>query len=98
MRTSSPAQAVAVLAIAAGLLPAAALASGGDDVVLRRDGSKAVPAPANVEPISESALATDGFDWRDAGLGAGVGALVVALGAAGTISLRGYPTGPVPNR
>jgi hypothetical protein len=69
----------AALAIATTLQPATAAG----DVVLRRDGSKAVsvlgPGPTK---------AADGFDWGDAGLGAGAAALALALGAAGATSLR----------
>jgi hypothetical protein len=54
--------------------------------VLRRDGSKAVPFVADLEP--DAAAPADGFDWGDAGLGAGVGALAVALAGAGLVSLR----------
>ena len=68
----------------------------GDDIVLRRDGSKAVPFEPHRNPTETSAKATGGFDWGDAGLGAG--ALVVVLGAAGALSLRGRQVAPMARR
>lgn len=56
--------------------------------VLRRDGSRAVPFVADVDPEAEAATPADGFDWGDASLGAGVGALAVALAATGAISFH----------
>ena len=65
---------------------------------LRRDGSKAVPFVANVGSEAATAAApADGFDWGDAGLGAGVGALAVALAAVGAVSLRGRQVRARPN-
>ncbi len=95
MRISTLTRASATtLTIAAGLLPPNAAASG-DDIVLRRDGSKAVPFVQNLNPRETSANAAEGFDWRDAGLGAGAGALLVALGAAGVFSLRSRQVAPM---
>ena len=65
----------------------------GDDIVLRRDGSKAVAFEPYPGP---SATAT--FDWGDAGLGALAGAIVVVLGATGAFSLRGRQVAPVSRR
>ncbi|MGH2960972.1 MAG: hypothetical protein ACRDL3_02085, partial [Solirubrobacterales bacterium] len=55
----------------------------GDDLTLRRDGSKAVPFVADLDP--EPAAAGDGFDWSDAAIGAGLGAAAVALAVAGAV-------------
>ena len=68
----------------------------GDDIVLRRDGSKAVPFEPYRNPTETRAKAAEGFDWGDAGLGAG--ALVVVLGAAGALSLRGRQVAPMARR
>jgi hypothetical protein len=80
----------AALSIAAALLPATASA-GGDDFVLRRDPAKAVPVqvPADADPGQTSGQAGEAFDWGDAALGAGVGALVVGILAAGVGTARG---------
>lgn len=78
----------ATLAMATALSPATAVA-GGDDIVLRRDGSKAVPFQKTVEPAGTDLRGAGGFDWGDAGVGAGAAALAAALAAAGAVSLRG---------
>ena len=95
MRILTPIRAsAATLAIATTLLPTSAWASGDDQIVIRRDGSQAVQVPAIAEQGGTSAQAADGFDWRDAGLGAGATALALALGAAGALSLRGRLIAP----
>ena len=68
--------AVAALAIAA-MLGAPTTSAG--DPVLRRDGSKAVPVVVPPEPAAHS----DGFDWGDAGIGAGTAAVALLLAATG---------------
>ena len=73
--------AVAAVAIAATLGTSTASA---DDIVLRRDGSKAVPVVTPSEPVTRA----DGFDWGDAGIGAGILAGLVLLGAAGFLATR----------
>jgi hypothetical protein len=67
--------ALLTLAVAAPAAPAA----GDEDIVLHRDGSKAAPVVVPEPPAS-----SDGFDWGDAGVGAGagVGALLVAAAGA----------------
>ena len=75
--------AIAALAIAATLGTSTASA----DIVVRRDGSKAVEVPA-VAPASTTENTADGFDLGDAGVGA-AGMLALALGVAGAVSLRG---------
>jgi uncharacterized protein HemX len=74
----------ATLAIAAAVQPASAFG----DVVLRRDGSKAVNVPADTSRVQTSPSATEEFDWGDAGIGAGTAVIALALGAAGGTSLR----------
>jgi hypothetical protein len=68
---------VAVLAV-----PAASA----DDIVIRRDPSKAVYVPAPPPPASPDTGA--GFQLDDAGIGA-AGMLTIVLGLAGVASLRG---------
>lgn len=75
--------AIAALAIAATLGTSTASA----DIVVRRDGSKAVDVPA-VAPASTSENTADGFDLGDAGVGA-AGMFALALGVAAAVSLRG---------
>ena len=75
--------AIAALSIAATLGTSTASA----DIVVRRDGSKAVDVPA-VAPGSTSENTADGFDLGDAGVGA-AGMLALALGVAAAVSLRG---------
>jgi hypothetical protein len=66
--------ALLTLAVAAPAAPAA----GDEDIVLHRDGSKAVPVL-----VPEPPAPSDGFDWGDAGIGgAGVAALLVAAAGA----------------
>jgi hypothetical protein len=97
MRISTPIRAIAAtLAIATTLLPAGASASGEDPIVIRRDGSQAVYAPAIADPRGTSPQAAEGIDWGDAGLGAGAAALALALGTAGAFSLRRRRIGPRP--
>ena len=74
--------AVAALAIAATLGTSTASAG---DIVIRRDGSKAVDVPA-VTPIRPDAA--DGFHLDDAGVGA-AGMLALVLASVGLVSLRG---------
>jgi hypothetical protein len=71
--------AVAALAIAATM--AAPTASAGD-IVIRRDGSKAVDVPASLA----SPRTADGFQLDDAGVGA-AGMLALVLASAGLVSL-----------
>ena len=75
--------AIAALTIAAALGTSTASAG---DIVVRRDGSKAVDVPAVA--VSTSDDTADGFDIGDAGVGA-AGMLALALGVAGAVSLRG---------
>jgi hypothetical protein len=86
MRNRTPIRTIAAtLAIAASLSPATAAAS---DIVIRRDGSKALNVPADTTPAPTAANSTDGFQWDDAGLGAGA-MLAIALASAGVVSVRG---------
>ena len=82
--------AVAAVAIAATL--GAPSASSGD-IVIRRDGSKAVDVPA--APPAPSPEAADGFQLDDAGVGA-AGMLALVLASAGLVSLRGRRAGLAP--
>ena len=75
--------AVVAVAIAAALGPPSASA----DIVMRRDGSKAVDVPA-APPAPIRADAGDGFDLDDAGVGA-AGMLGLVLASFGVVSLRG---------
>jgi hypothetical protein len=121
---------LATIALAVGTIAAlAAPAWGqGDDLTLRRDGSKAVPLVADVsvkgdanapnvpalrrdgseaepfvaqvgtaskQPVDSSAAPTtsgvsSGFDWGDAAIGAGLGAVaaLLAVGAVGAVRRR----------
>ena len=86
MRTPGSARAAVVAVVIGATVGAPAIAAG--EVVLRRDGSKAVeyvPAPS-AAPTSPQAA--DGFQLDDAGLGA-AGMLVLALATAGAVSRRG---------
>jgi hypothetical protein len=76
--------AVVVAAIAATLGPPTASAG---DIVIRRDGSKAVDVPA-ARPAPIRPDAADGFHLDDAGVGA-AGMLALVLASAGLVSLRG---------
>jgi hypothetical protein len=60
--------------------PQTAQRSDDSSVVLRRDGSQAVPFVADVAP--QATATSDGFDWGDAGIGA-TAMLVLAGIAAG---------------
>ncbi len=66
--------------------PQTAQRSDDSGVVLRRDGSQAVPFVADVGP--EATATSDGFDWGDAGIGA-TSMLVLAAIAAGAALLLG---------
>jgi hypothetical protein len=59
-------------------LVVAAPAAGDEDIVLHRDGSKAVPVVVPAPPAP-----SDGFDWGDAGVGAGAGVAALLAAAAG---------------
>src|SRR5215211_973427 len=48
---------------------------------LRRDGSKAVPFVADLGP--EAAATEGGFDWGDAGIGAGAALVLTTMGLGG---------------
>ena len=92
MRTPRSARA-AVVAVVIGATVGAPTAAAGE-VVLRRDGSKAVdyvPAPSTAPTSPEAA---EGFQLDDAGIGA-AGMFVLALVTAGAISLRGRRPRPV---
>jgi hypothetical protein len=69
---------VALLTVALAAPPAPAVADEQGDFVLRRDGSKAVPVS-----VPEPAGPADGFDWGDAGIGAGAGVAALLAAAAG---------------
>src|SRR5215216_4603927 len=58
---------------------------GGGAVTLHRDGSKAVPFVAHVG--TEASASTGGFDWGDAGIGAGAGFAVTMIGLGGLLVL-----------
>ena len=73
----------AVLAIAATVPPVPAMA----DIVARRDGSKAVYAPADT--TRHTVTADNGFQWDDAAIGAGA-VLAAGLVAAGAVSMRAH--------
>ena len=66
-------------------------------VTLHRDGSKAVPTVADLGP-EPTTTAGDGFDWGDAGIGAGAVllvaclAMVAAAGFSGRRSRSSQPT------
>ena len=75
--------AIAALAIAATLGTSTASAG---DIVIRRDGSKAVDV--SVPPVPMSPDTADGFHFDDAGVGA-AGMLALVLASAGLVSLRG---------
>jgi hypothetical protein len=75
--------AVAAAAIATALAAPAAAAG---DIVIKRDGSKAVQAPPAAPPPASSGTA-DSFHLEDAGIGA-AGMFTLVLGAAGVVALR----------
>jgi len=76
--------AVAVAAIAVTLGAPAASAG---DIVIRRDGSKAVDVPT-APPAAISSDTADGFHLDDASVGAAT-MLALVLASAGLVSLRG---------
>jgi hypothetical protein len=53
---------------------------------LRRDGSEAVPFIADVG--TETSASTGGFDWGDAGIGAGAMLTLTTLGVGGAVLVR----------
>jgi hypothetical protein len=57
-------------------------------VVVRRDGSAAVPFVADVSNESSTAAAGSGFDWGDAAIGAGGALGIIALLGAGALAIR----------
>jgi hypothetical protein len=76
----------AVVAVAIAATVGAPTASAGD-IVIRRDGSKAVDVP--MKPLAQTSPDTaEGFQLDDAGVGA-AGMLALVLGSAGVVSLRG---------
>jgi hypothetical protein len=84
--------AVVALALAA---PLAAPAASAGDIVIRRDGSKAVYVPP-APPPSASPDTAGGFQLDDAGIGAGA-MLALVAGAAGVLTLRRrrHPARPI---
>ena len=76
--------AVVAAAIAA---PLGAPAVSAADIVMRRDGSKAVYVPPGL-PAPASPDTAGGFQLDDAGIGA-AGMLALVVGVAGVASLRG---------
>jgi hypothetical protein len=78
---------VAALAVCtAAALAAPAWGNGrGGAVTLHRDGSQAVPFVADVGP--ETSASTGGFDWGDAGIGAGAGFVLTMIGLGGALVL-----------
>jgi hypothetical protein len=85
----------AVVALATAATVGAPTASAGD-IVIRRDGSKAVDVPAT-RPAPLRPDADDGFQLDDAGVGA-AGMLAFVLASAGLVSLRGRRPGVSPDR
>lgn len=81
--TRSIAAALVAAAVAAPAAPAAGDGDGG--IVLRRDGSKAVPFERDPDPVARA----DGFGWDDAGIGAGAAAAALLLTSAGARIVRG---------
>jgi hypothetical protein len=53
--------------------------------------SPAQPAPAPIVRVTRAPLADGGFDWADAGIGAGLAAALL-LGAAGVSGIRRPPS------
>ena len=82
--------ALAALAIAATLGTSTASAG---DIVIRRDGSKAVEVPT-APLVSTSQDTADGFDAGDAGVGA-AGMLALVLASAGVVALHGRRSRPM---
>ncbi|HEX2466714.1 MAG TPA: hypothetical protein VHJ54_00780 [Solirubrobacterales bacterium] len=57
-------------------------------IVVRRDGSQAVPFVADVSGTSSAAAASSDFDWGDAAIGAGTALGIVALLGATGLAIR----------
>lgn len=74
----------ALLAAAVVAPPAVAEGNAHGGIVPRRDGSKAVP----FVPVLDPAPKADGFDWGDAGIGAGVVALLLTAGGTYVVRTR----------
>jgi hypothetical protein len=53
-----------------------------------RSGPLHVPGPRHVDPSNQVASNPDGFDWGDAGIGAGTLFAVVLLAAGGVLVIR----------
>ena len=84
------------LLVAAVAAPAAPASEGNDGgIVLRRDGSKAVQAPANLNPSETAPPAAERFDWGDAGIGAAAAVATLLLTSAGMRLVR-RPRHPAP--
>ena len=62
-------------------------------LVLRRDGTKAVPVVADLDP---EPTADAGFAWGAAGIGAGIGALAALATGAAVVAVRGRHRGGRP--
>ena len=84
MRSPRPVRAAIVALALAAPLGAPAVSAG--DIVIRRDGSKAVYVPAPPPPAGPDSAG--GFHLDDAGIGAGA-MLALVAGLAGVASLRG---------
>jgi hypothetical protein len=54
--------------------------------------SSAQPAPGPIARITRTPLADGGFDWADAGIGAGLTAALLLSGAGVAVSRRHRPT------
>ena len=76
------------------VLAAPAWGQGGEDITLRRDGSKAEPFVANLgtESAPTTAASADGFDWGDAAIGAGLGVAAALLVVGGAYTVRRRPS------
>ena len=73
------------------------LAEQGTDVVVRRDGERAVPFVANLTPATTTGGGDDGFDWGYAAIGAGVVLFAAALLlTSGALGVRRKPAGARP--
>jgi hypothetical protein len=80
----------AIVALTVAATVAAPTASAGD-IVIRRDGSKAVYVPPAPPPLA-SPDTGDGFHLGDAGIGA-AGMLALVLAAGGAVALHGRRPG-----
>jgi hypothetical protein len=92
MTITRRARAAAAAALLTAAVAAPTAAAAGDEnggIELRRDGSKAV----EVVTVRETAPRVDGFDWRDAGLGAAGGVAALLLASAGARVVRGGHSG-----